>query len=93
MFRTRPCRDYLFWETTIPSETPVSKLGFERWRASSHPLAVATRTTCEYSYSVCIERTIGSKIILGDPMELLGDVGLVKSPFFLFRDSVGASAR
>ena len=42
--------------------------------------------------TVCVERTIGSEIIL-DPMELLGDVGDVKSLFFLFGDcvSVGAS--
>jgi hypothetical protein len=38
---------------------------------------------------VCVERTIGSKIIL----ELLGDVGHVESPFDLFRDSVSISAR
>jgi hypothetical protein len=36
----------LFGEPTVPGETPVSKLGFERWRASSHPPALATRTTC-----------------------------------------------
>ena len=43
--------------------------------------------------TVCVERTIGSQIILDALMELLGDVGDVESLFFLFGDcvSVGAS--
>jgi hypothetical protein len=36
----------LFGEPTVPGETPVSKLGFECWRPSSHPPALATCTTC-----------------------------------------------
>jgi hypothetical protein len=43
--------------------------------------------------TVCIERTIGSKMVLEDPMELLGDVGHVESNFFLFGYSVSVSAR
>jgi hypothetical protein len=39
------------------------------------------------------ERTIGSKIILGTPMELLGDVAHVESCFGLFGDSVSVDAR
>ena len=39
--------------------------------------------------TVYVERTIGSKIILTHPMELLGDVGHVEYQFFLFGDSVG----
>ena len=42
--------------------------------------------------TVCIERTIGSEIILTHPMELLGDVGLMESQFFLFGDSVSVGA-
>jgi hypothetical protein len=37
---------------------------------------------------VCAERTIGSETILDAPMELLGDVGHVKSRFGLFGDGV-----
>ena len=43
--------------------------------------------------TVCLERIIGSKIILDAPMELLGDVGRVESRFFLFEDSVSVGAR
>jgi hypothetical protein len=42
---------------------------------------------------VCVERTIGSKIILDTPMELLGDVRHVGSHFFPLGDSVSVSAR
>jgi hypothetical protein len=41
---------------------------------------------------VCIEHTIGSVIILDAPDETLGDVGLVESHFFLFRDGVNVNA-
>ena len=46
--------------------------------------------------TVCAKRTIGLEIILDAPdgtMELLGDVGLVESCFFLFGDSVSVGAR
>ena len=43
--------------------------------------------------TVCVERTIGSKIILDAPDRLLGDVGHVESLFFSFGDSVSAGAR
>ena len=42
---------------------------------------------------VCSERTIGSKIILTHPMELLGDVGHVESCFGPFGDVVSVGAR
>jgi hypothetical protein len=45
------------------------------------------------SCTVCVKRTIGSEIILDPPDELLGDVGLVESHFFLFGDSVSVGAR
>jgi hypothetical protein len=44
-------------------------------------------------YTVCVERTIGSKIILDTLENLLGDVGLVKSGFSPFGDSVSVGAR
>ena len=44
-------------------------------------------------FMVCVERTIGSKIILTHPMELLGDVGHVEYHFNLFVDSVSVGAR
>ena len=43
--------------------------------------------------TVCVERTIGSEIILTHPMELLGDVGHVEYHFILFGDSVSVGAR
>ena len=42
---------------------------------------------------VCVERTIGSEIVLDTPMELLGDMGHVEPHFFLFGDSVSVDAR
>ena len=45
---------------------------------------VMTQDRC----TVCVKRTIGSEIIL----ELLGDMGHVKSHFGLFGDSVGDEA-
>jgi hypothetical protein len=43
--------------------------------------------------TVCAERTIGPKIVLDAPMELLGDVGHVESQFGPFGDSVRLGAR
>ena len=42
---------------------------------------------------VCVERTIGSKIIFDTPEELIGDVGHLESRFFSFGDSVSLGAR
>ena len=42
---------------------------------------------------VCVERTIGSEIVLDALMELLGDVGHVEHHFDPFGDGVSASAR
>jgi hypothetical protein len=42
---------------------------------------------------VCTERTISSEIILGAPMDHLGDVGHVESRFGPFVDSVSLGAR
>jgi hypothetical protein len=55
----------------------------------SEIMLILTQDRC----TVCVECTIGSEIILDAPMELLGDVGLVESHFFLFRDSVTVGAR
>jgi hypothetical protein len=43
--------------------------------------------------TVCVERTIGSKIILDTPEEHLGDMGHVESHFKPFGDSVSIGAR
>ena len=43
--------------------------------------------------TVCVERTIGSEIILDVPDELLGDVGHLESRFFPFGDSASVGAR
>jgi hypothetical protein len=42
---------------------------------------------------VCAERTIGSKIILKHPMELLGDMGHLELCFDPFGDGVSINAR
>jgi hypothetical protein len=43
--------------------------------------------------TVCVERTMGSKIILDTPDKHLGDVGYVESYFGPFGDSVSIGAR
>ena len=50
-------------------------------------------TLTQVSCTVCVERTIGSKIILDAPDRLLGDVGHVESLFIPFGDSVSVGAR
>ena len=42
---------------------------------------------------VCVERTIGSEVILDATDELLGDLGHVESCFSPFGDGVSISAR
>ena len=46
-----------------------------------------------YRCMVCVERTIGSKIIFDTPEELIGDVGHLESCFLPFGDSVGVATR
>ena len=43
--------------------------------------------------TVCVERTIGSEIILDAPDGILADVGHVESHFIPFGDSVSVGAR
>jgi hypothetical protein len=43
--------------------------------------------------TVCAERTTSLEILWTHSMELLGDVGLVESPFGSFSDCVSVSAR
>jgi hypothetical protein len=43
--------------------------------------------------TIWAKRNRGSKIILDAPMELLGDMGHVESPFGPFGDSVSVGAR
>jgi hypothetical protein len=43
--------------------------------------------------TVCVDHTIGSEIVSDAPDGTLGEVGLIKSCFGPFRDSVCASAR
>ena len=50
---------------------------------------IVTQDRC----TVCVERTIGSKIISDAPDRLLGDMGHVESLFFPFGDSVSVGAR
>ena len=50
---------------------------------------ILTQDRCK----LCVECTMGSKIILYAPMELLGDVGHVEPRFGPFRDSVSVGAR
>ena len=47
----------------------------------------------QYRFMVCVERTIGSEIVLDAPMEQLGDLGHMESHFFLFGDNVSVAAR
>ena len=50
---------------------------------------IVTQDRC----TVCVERIIGSEIILDAPDRLLGDVGHVESHFFPFGDSVNVGGR
>jgi hypothetical protein len=43
--------------------------------------------------TVCAKYTIGSEVILGTPMVLLGDVGQVEARFHLFGDSINLNTR
>ena len=63
-----------------------------KWKLISVRLEIVLILTQDRC-TVCVERIIGSKIILDAPIELLGDVGYVESHFFLFSDSVSVSAR
>ena len=47
----------------------------------------------QYTWKLCVERTIGFEIGLDAPDELLGDVGLVESCFGPFGDSVSVGGR
>ena len=53
----------------------------------------AVRILTQDRCMVCAEHTIGSENVLGAPMELLGDMGLVESCFGPFGSSVSVSAR
>ena len=50
---------------------------------------ILTQDRCK----LCAECTMGSKIVLDAPMELLGDMGHVEPDFFLFGDSVSVGGR
>ena len=50
---------------------------------------IVTQDRC----TVCVERIIGSEIILDAPDRLLGDMGHVESLFFPFGDNIRVSAR
>ena len=43
--------------------------------------------------TVCVERTIGSELVLDAPNGILGDVGHVESHFFPFEGRVSLGAR
>jgi hypothetical protein len=47
----------------------------------------------QHRFTVCVEHTIGSKIILDARMDLLSDISLVKSHFNPFGGTVSVSAR
>ena len=62
-----------------------------KWKLVSvrvEKVLILTQDRC----AVCIKRIIGSEIFWTHLMELLGDVGHVKSQFGRFGDSVGVDA-
>ena len=63
-----------------------------KWKLVSVRLEIVLILTQDRSM-VCVERTIGSEIILDAPMELLGDMGHVEPRFDPFGDSVSVGAR
>jgi hypothetical protein len=60
-----------------------------KWKLILEIVLILKQESC----TVCVVRTIGLKIILDAPMELLGDVGHVESHFLSFGDSVSVSVR
>jgi hypothetical protein len=62
------------------------------WKLVSVHLEIVLILTQDRS-TVCDERTIGLKIILDAPVDLLHDMGHVESNFSLFGDDVSVGAR
>jgi hypothetical protein len=63
-----------------------------KWKLASVSLEIMliwTRDRC----TVCAECAIGLEIILGTPIELLGDVGQMEAHFGLFGHSANLKAR
>ena len=67
----------------------MTRLKWKLVSVLSDIVLILTQDRC----TVCVERTVGSEIVLDAPMEQLGDVGHVESHFFLFGDSVSVGAR
>ena len=63
-----------------------------KWKLVSAHLEIVLILTQDRCM-VCAECTIDLEIVLGHPMELLGDVGHMESLLFPFRDSVSVGAR
>jgi hypothetical protein len=63
-----------------------------KWKLDSVRLDIVLILT-QGRCTICAEHAIGLEIILDAPMELIDDVGYVKSHFGPFRDSVCVSAR
>ena len=63
-----------------------------KWKLVSVRLEIVLILTQDYC-TVYVERKIASEIIWTHPMELLGNVGHVKSRFFPFGDNVSVGAR
>jgi hypothetical protein len=63
-----------------------------KWKLDSVLLEIVlimTKDRC----TICAERTIGSEIVLAQPILLLGDLGHVESSFGPCGDSVSVDAR
>ena len=67
----------------------MTKLKCNLVSAFSDIVLIVTQDRC----TVCVERIIGSEIILDAPDRLLDDVGHVESLFFPFGYSVSVGAR
>ena len=63
-----------------------------KWKLVSVRLEIVLILSQDRSM-VCVERTIGSEIVLDAPMELLGDMGHVEPCFDPFGRSVSVGAR
>jgi D-arabinose 1-dehydrogenase-like Zn-dependent alcohol dehydrogenase len=63
-----------------------------KWKLVSVHLEIVLILTQD-GCTVCAECTTGSEIVCTHPMELLGDVGHIKSRFGQFGDRVSVSAR
>jgi hypothetical protein len=62
-------------------------------QVETHFAIFGDRISMQYKCTICTERSIGSEIILAQPMVFLDEVGRVATRFGTFGDSVNVDTR